>query len=104
MFIRTKREAQEAARIAHNYGFTRLSADDFHRRYTVNVFGPWSSDQDARSAQAEIADFISYDREIKRRPTRAEIEAEDRAERILVAHNISARTGERFNDVLKRIA
>ena len=103
MFINTKKEAQIAQTIAHNAGFTSLSIEKFYKRETVNVFAPWSNDSDARAAQSEIASAIRANRAAKRRPTKQEIAAEEKANRDLVAHNISARTGETYNEVLKRV-
>lgn len=103
MFINTKVEAGIALEIAHRYGFTRLTVEDFHKRYTMNAFTPWSNEQSARDAQAEINEAIRADRESKRRPTKQELEKAAREEQELVAHNISARTGEPYNEVIKRI-
>lgn len=103
MFINTKAEAKLASKIAIAHGFERLTSDKFFKRYVVNVFNPWASDNDARAAQVRITEAIREDREAKRRPTPAERAREAQAERERVAHDISARTGERYNDVLKSL-
>lgn len=55
MFINTKKEAKAASKIASKFGFDRLNETAFYKRYTTNVFSPWSTDSDARAAQSEIA-------------------------------------------------
>jgi hypothetical protein len=103
MFINTKVEAKLAEQIAHECGFTRLTAEDFHKRYSVNVFSPWSSDSDAREAQQQIAAAVRAHRAAKRNPRYAERVQEAKAERERVAGDISSRTGEPIARVLKRL-
>lgn len=62
MFINTRKESQIAARIAARFGYTALTATRFYKNYTSNVFSPWSSHQDAREAQAEIAEALRESR------------------------------------------
>lgn len=103
MFINTKVEAALAKQIAHEFGFTRLTAEDFHKRYTVNVFSPWSSDSDAREAQQQIAAAVRAHRAAKRNPRYAEQVQEAKTERERVAGDISSRTGEPISSILKRL-
>lgn len=103
MFINTKPEANIAAGIAHELGFTRLTPEDFYKRYDNNVFSPWASMNDAREAQERITEAVRADRASKRHPTPAEASREVTEERERTAHNISAATGEAYTDVLKRI-
>ena len=58
MFINSKAEAKLASRIARQFGFEVLSEAKFYKRYTTNVFSPWSSENDARRAIAAIADAL----------------------------------------------
>lgn len=65
MFINTKKEAQMASQIAANHGFEVLTPDMFYRKYVVNVFAPWSSDDEARRAVRQINASIRTERTIK---------------------------------------
>lgn len=58
MFINTHKESKVAARIAAKFGFETLIAKSFYKRYTSNVFSPWSNERDARDAQKEIAEAL----------------------------------------------
>ena len=64
-FINTKAEAKTAVKIAHAHGFTSLTVDNLYKRYTSNVFSAWSTDSDARKAQAEIRTAIVAQRKRK---------------------------------------
>lgn len=107
LFINTKPEAKIALEIAHDYGFTSLTIDRLYKQYSNNVFSAWSNDSDARQAQEDIFDAIKARRAEKaanrlsrdpKQVARAEQEQREQA-----AHDISARTGESYNALLKRL-
>ena len=98
MFINTHAEAKLAAKIAAEYGFSALTAEKFYKRYTDNVFSPWSSDDDARAAKDAIRRVLNVSRAAREIGAAKLDEASAQA-----AHDRVTRTGESAESAIRAV-